>query len=392
MIYLILYGTLLMLALADMLKPFNKKQANTIMIVLITIFTLFRGLRWNTGTDWKPYFYIFNEASISNVFLFSRDNGGEFLEPGFVLLNTIFNSVFPYTIFLLVTNAFILWAYYYTVNCFLSKRCLFAFCFLLLSTAFFPVRQEIANSIIMIAIPFLIKKNYIKFVILSVFAISIHKSAFFILLLIVLLRFIKLSPFLLVVFYISSFVMSISFVQTIISVLSPLVLAYNAGYKGNLEYYSNAIAENNVGIGITSIMMSFSLILFGCFVKKKSQTLRNNHTYDMLLKMMTVYFSLNMLLGSIGLTLFIRMTKYLFFADTFVLAYIANYSKEFYPHFRKYSLTIFGITLIVGSLSVNRFINKCNHYPELMFPYLSIFNDEKRNDTPIEFEFTKLLR
>ena len=103
------------------------------------------------------------------------------------------------------------------------------------------------------------------------------------------------------------------------------------------------------------------------------------------------FFSFNLLFNSTGLTLLTRLTKYLFFADAFVLAYFANAHKNFKSKILKTKLPILVLTLIVGGLGINRFINQCNRYPELMFPYISVFSDSKRNETPVDFDFSMLL-
>lgn len=391
MIYLLLYGLLLILAMADMFRPISNKKANAVMLFLIVVFTLFRGLRWDTGTDWESYLELFERASFSNIFSFDRyGNGSEFMEPGIVFINALFNTIFPYTVYLLATNAFILWGYKRTVSYFLPKRRVFAFCFLIISVAFFPVRQEIANVIIMLSLPALLDKKYKQFILLSILAVLIHKTAAFMLVAIFIIHRIKLSsPILLGIFF-SSLVLGITVIQSLASRFAPLIIALNAGYEHNLEYYTESISED-AGIGITSIIMPLFLISLACFARHKSERLKDSESFNMFLNLMTAFFSLNLLLGSTGLTQLMRLTKYLFFADAFVLAYVANNFSDFKKRFWRTKAPLFFMMLLVGLLSINRFNNKCQHYPELMFPYHSVFSDKTRNETPVDFDYSMLL-
>ena len=390
MIYLCLYGLLLLLAMTDMVKPVNNKRANAIMLALIVVFALFRGLRWDTGTDWESYLDLYKNSSFTNIFSFDRyGNGAEMMEPGIVLINAVFNTIFPYTIYLIASNAFILWAYKKAVCYFLPRRRVFAFCFLILTVAFFPVRQEIANAIILLSLPSMLKRDYKKFILLSLLAVSIHKSAAFMIPVIFVVDRIKLSPPFLYAIFFSSLVLGVTVIQSLAARFAPLIIAMNAGFEHNIEYYTETIAED-AGIGIVGLVMPLFLITLGCFARNKSHKLNCSEEYNLFLKLMTVFFSLNILLGSTGLTQLMRLTKYLFFADAFVLAYVANSFCDFKQAFWRAKVPLFAMMLLVAILGINRFNNKCQSYPELMFPYISVFSDDKRNETPVEFDYSML--
>lgn len=377
--------------MSDMLRPYKNSKANTIVLFLIAIFTLFRGLRWETGTDWDSYLDLYSESSFSNIFSFDRyGNGSEMMEPGIVFFNAIFNSLFPYTIYLLASNAFILWAYKRTVTYFLPKRRVFAFCFLTLTVAFFPVRQEIANAIMMLSLPYLLNKEYKKYILLSFLAISIHKSALFIILLITVLKYIKLPSRILIAAFFSSLLIGVTIVQSLATSFAPVIIAMNAGFEHNLEYYTETISDE-AGVSVISVLPTFILVIIGV-IGRKSKNLKENEEYNLFINIMVVFFSLNLLFTSSGLTLLMRLTKLLFFGDAFVLAYFANSTPFFCNKLLRSKLTIFAISLIVGGLGINRFINKCQHYPELMFPYISVFSDSKRSAAPIDFDYHMLLK
>jgi hypothetical protein len=147
-IYIILYVLLLLSVFFDGEKV-SLKTKKKILIWWVLIFTIFRGLRWDTGTDWNQYLRVFKLSSLENVFNYSR-NGSISMEPGYVFINALVKSVGgDYTIFLLLTNLLVLWAYYkFSVTN--SKAPILVFVLMMFSTQFFPVRIGIAVGIIMI--------------------------------------------------------------------------------------------------------------------------------------------------------------------------------------------------------------------------------------------------
>ena len=103
--YLIIYGFLFLSTVFD---EFNSpKYANRSLLFFSIVFILFRGLRWNVGSDWSLYLKTFENLEFSN-FLSYKYNDVAIIEPGYALLSIVIKSIGGnYTTFLLVMNGFI---------------------------------------------------------------------------------------------------------------------------------------------------------------------------------------------------------------------------------------------------------------------------------------------
>lgn len=75
LIYIILYSMLLPGILYDAVRK-SLSAKKVVLGFYVLLFTLFRGLRWNTGTDWSQYLWHFQYLNIDNVFSYSRYGGG----------------------------------------------------------------------------------------------------------------------------------------------------------------------------------------------------------------------------------------------------------------------------------------------------------------------------
>ena len=61
-IYLLIYIPFILSAYLDFVKT-DAKVINRMLWFWVIVFTLFRGLRWETGTDWVSYLSIFDRSS-----------------------------------------------------------------------------------------------------------------------------------------------------------------------------------------------------------------------------------------------------------------------------------------------------------------------------------------
>ena len=61
MIYIFIYGIFLLIGIYDIKKKglLKEKSRNALLNLMILVLTLFRGLRWNTGTDWEQFLEVF---------------------------------------------------------------------------------------------------------------------------------------------------------------------------------------------------------------------------------------------------------------------------------------------------------------------------------------------
>ena len=101
----------------------NLKAQKRAIFFWIIVLTLFRGLRWDLGTDWYWYEKSFNELDFSNFYKYiTQDDGMVYknLEAGWALLMVLCKKLFgTYTSFLLASN-FIILSIYYKISTFFS--------------------------------------------------------------------------------------------------------------------------------------------------------------------------------------------------------------------------------------------------------------------------------
>lgn len=178
LIYLIIYIPLLLCAHYD----FHDTPAKTkirILWTFVIVFTLFRGLRWEIGTDWPQFYYVYQHANWDNIFTFYRDNYSEkTMDVGYMFLNAFFKtSGFSYTVFLLVTNFWVM----YCIKDFSERHTkypILTFILLLNVGVPFPVRQTIAWATAIWSYRFIVQKKWIVFLVVSFCAGLIHKGTF----------------------------------------------------------------------------------------------------------------------------------------------------------------------------------------------------------------------
>lgn len=373
MIYLIIYAFLLYICIVEIK---NRRESQRILYCAFVIILLFRGLRWNTGTDWAQFYDVYKYASFSNIFSYYRYGfGTETLEFGYVFLNALFNKIFPYTVFLLFYNFIILYCYLFCVRKLISKYQITVFVFLVVSAQFFPLRQDLANALVIAAIPYIIKRNLKAVFVLILIAASIHKSIIIIIPFLC-LSFLRIKTKLLFAIYCTTFVLSSNVYNLIYSNLGYLLRLINQNFANSVEVYSSLI-NDELKIGIGSIIIN--LFLLYIFTAIRDRYYSNDSRYNYLLNIFVFYVTGLRACEMLGLTYFSRIFKLLFFADSFLIGFvlIALSKLSTYSALNKsiaaYKYRTLGILIIV--LFINRFIAKCNLYPETLFPYYSIFNN-----------------
>lgn len=174
-IYLFIYGLLFVAVFVDHYKiSTNTKR---IMVLFFSIiFILFKGLRWETGTDWDQYYRNFLEINSSNIFDYYY-NSVTRLEWGYSFLNYFVKFIGgDYTLFLIVTNAIII-SIFYKISFKYSKSPILIFAMFLAVSTIFPVRQNIAVTIILWSYVYIIDRKLLKFLITVLFAMSFHMSS-----------------------------------------------------------------------------------------------------------------------------------------------------------------------------------------------------------------------
>ncbi|MEE1258804.1 MAG: EpsG family protein [Paludibacteraceae bacterium] len=174
-IYIVLYMLLFLTSMCELSE--EKKKYNLFFLYFwVVVFTLFRGLRWGTGTDWSQYYACFEKSDWSNIFSYYRYGlYTELMESGYVFLNVLIKSLFKhYTSFLLLTNLAVLLNYAHFCRTYVPKYPLMTFVLVLFFTPIFPVRQDIAIIFLLWACYFSINKKIILSLFFVFIASTIH--------------------------------------------------------------------------------------------------------------------------------------------------------------------------------------------------------------------------
>lgn len=371
MIYLILYSILIVLCLWDIIKPFSPKQSNVVLWGILIVFTLFRGLRWCTGTDWSQFHDDYYIANFGNIFSFTRYAGNsEVLEPGYVFTNAVFNIFSPYTGYLLAFNFTLLFLLKKSVTKLLLNYRVFCFCFLIITMAFFPNRQELANAIMIFSLTFFLEKKWKHFCLISLIAFSIHKSSLVMVLLFILfhLKTYVSSPILIGVFM-SSYFIDLPFIRIFIDKVRPLFIMINSNYEHSIDVYSNIISDG-AKFNISSFTLNVIMIVIFCRFRDICGKDKADIRINFLLNVFVFYLFGLRLFQNIGMTYFVRVMKFFYFADAFLFAHLFTYL--FIIQKKKINLLKSFFFMFILFLTINRFLGSCQIWPGCNFPYHSV--------------------
>lgn len=279
LIYFLIYIPFVLCAFYD-LQSENKHIKKTILSFWVIVFTLFRGLRWDTGTDWDQFLQVYNQSHWYNVFSYVRyvsDVGASHMDYGYMFLNALFHELgLGYTMFLLFTNFIIMWCY--KDFCLKMTKYPILTMILLMNVGMpFPVRQSISFAILLWGYQFLNKKDIKKYLLVVFCAFTIHKGAligFPLAILPYLDKLYKIKWTVWMAIYISTFFIA----KVFNSYISNAVLVLSA-YSGELNSVSTTYAQwedttvgleggfNNSAFNGLSFTLVFFLLLY--FREKK---------------------------------------------------------------------------------------------------------------------------
>lgn len=358
-IYIILYSLLLPILFSDK-KSTPLSQKKLIIIIYVVIFTLFRGLRWKCGTDWEQYHQVFLLSEWNNIFTFNR-YGEEIMEFGYIFTNVLLKSIIPsYTFFLLVTNFFILFSYY-KFSFKYTKFPIITFVTLIFCSIFFPVRQHIAVSIILLSLPYILNRKIFKFTLCIISAMSFHTSA------------IVFLP----IYFINKFNIniitriSICILATICGKYLKEIFIEISNFIGwsmisnRLEIYTGITKEENISRSwFGTIILIIWLYLFYIF-QKKVHIMRTDY-FNLFINMYTIYLLITFTFA-IDMQELGRLGDY--FWPSFSILFACFIGRALYLPIKIYGI-VYAFTIFYLSY---KFIGLTHLYPELMFPYKSIF-------------------
>lgn len=377
-IYIIIYLLILILASLDFINVEEKYKKITLLCIYV-ILLLFRGVRWEVGTDWAQFLTCFQNARWNNIFTYYRyDELYELMEPGYMFLNVLINNIGNYSLFLTLTNAFILGTWLF-LSVKLTHRPIFAFAFILIFNLIFPIRLQLAAAVICWTYYLSLKKRYVAALLVCIVAYTIHKSALF------------LIPF---VFIINKelpkwmvwFLFGLSFLGEMLADYISIVILFVAMYlpenlRDNVIGYSDAVIHGYSEKSFISILMSAFLYFFFLYsfikakdiikeslVKTKNKFHREN--YIILNAFFNCYVFFNFFLKFFSaemLTNFTRISEYFTVGFGIAAAISIDYWRKYLNEGILYILFCFYYLYKLKGLLLG------TPYPEAMFPYKTIF-------------------
>lgn len=357
----------------------NLKTQKRVIFFWIIVLTLFRGLRWDLGTDWYWYEKSFNELEFSNFYNYiTQDDGMVFkhLEAGWALLMVLCKKMFgTYTSFLIVSN-FIILCLYYKISTFFSDRAIITFISIVASSNFFPVRQDLAVAIFFCGFCYLALKKTKTFCIYNIFGYLCHQSAIILLPISLLIQkfFLKYRTVLLI--FIFAFLLGEYFIPLIIGFIlnhvggsiGTVVAGYYYGYSHNIY-----LSDENYTNPIFPFLLNIFLYSFFYVTYKKCNIITKDRAIGVLrnscIKLMINAFVVYVLIQTVFLRTIeslARLSGYFSIAQHVLIAIVISSTKD-------KSLRII-YTMIFVVYLFYRYYKNLGYYPELHFPYHTIFD------------------
>ena len=373
LIYIVIY-TLLLLCFFFEKDNVRLSDKKVVLAWLVLILTLFRGLRWDTGTDWDQYLSVFKVADWSNIFSFSR-NSSTHMEPGYMLINVLVKTIGGgYTLFLLLTNFFVLYAYqrFALTN---STSPIFVFVLIIFSTQFFPVRIGIAVGVILLGLTNFSDKKFRRAIFFTLIAATIHSSA---------VIFIPIYCSI----YIKKFPTLLAVIIAVVWMEIASLPAYNTflfTLAGGLNFLGDETAhkfENYLDYGLTqsnriviagylsSTIFILLLWIFGKMLDKKSPALLKDHiNYDFLYNVYFVFMMIAIAFPGERMAGLRRLQNFFMFAFPVLFSVFIVNGKKKYP-----SYSIYYTFAIIGYAVFRAYSLFYGRDPEVHFPYKSILD------------------
>jgi len=365
LIYIAIYFPLFFVLLAERVKGILAKHKKIIMLAIALLFILFRGLRWETGTDWEQFHDFFYGVSLDSFFNPKYSGTKAVMEPGYTLLNFIFyNLTGHYTSLLIFYNAVIFWIYY---NCswkYFPESPVNVFVCLLFFTSPFPLRQGFAVAIFFYGIRYILSKNILKFCITIIIAATIHNSAILMFPCYFFLNK-KISAKLVVILYLVCLILAESpllniIIEQIISILATIVgIDSTFAYKSYVYLYYQKDVDDSLLAKIFSFLRSMFFISVFCLFRHRNNVSDNYN----------IFFNCFVLSLCIGILFKYQMQEIIRMQDYFLLgtALLLGYILGILPTNKRNILYIF-ITFY-GFYTLYKFFDK---WYDLLIPYKSV--------------------
>lgn len=364
MVYLFIWLSSILLFAMGVTKSLARSRAAVAQWAVLLL-GLISGVRWATGTDWAPYhiFYTINNTFSDFVEYFQ-------FEIGYKILIWIFASLgVPYTGWLFAQTLFVIWMKLSLI----VRRPYILICFLVLfgtsMADLFPVRQSIAIAVVIYSVGYLVNRQYILFYLMVLAASLIHFTALVFLAAPLVLR---LSYGVMFIGWALGFIVLYFFFFYIVFTIFNMLGLGEAAYLA--AAYSHEIAGR-----VSLLSIGYKIILLA-FVYKATPLVNGELTrYERAaLKLTVVGVVLSIMLESISVVLN-RLSIYYYSFEYIASSALIYFMLRRWIDRRRYSTAMMFASGVVIYYSI-RFIGLFNSYPDLYYPFETIF-DASHKDT-----------
>jgi EpsG family len=362
MLYLVIY---ILLFISGFVEIFT--QSRTIKLglgcLIFLLFVAISGFRWETGTDWIPYYLFFTENSILEDF-----TNNFLMETGFGIYNYwVKRFSESYTVLLLISasitiglKTFFLWRY---LHFFLIGLLLY---FAFFIADIFSVRQTLASSITLLGTVFIIQRKPGLFILCVLIATAIHvTSIVFLGAYYVAHR--HISTKCIIVLLAGAIALGVtSSLSVVFKIISSQLSDTLIGVK--LEYYLTETDINNTGLSTTFILFTGytrRLIMIPIYLIFRDKVSQSNPKFNIYFNLFLVGNLLFFISGSAGMV-FARFTIFFLFYEILLIVMILENLITQQRRIWTYMLTI-----LYGGMKLYLALSA---YWDLYIPYYSIFD------------------
>lgn len=341
------------------MASFKVKRKIVFTIISFITIVCFQGLRWRTGSDWQAYLDCFEASKEYKV---------GYVEFGYYWYNK-FIRLFTdsYTVFLLVQSTTIYGCIWKFANDFEAKN-ISVIMGVFLATNIFPVRFALACAIYLLGYRYIRDRNFFKFLIIYLLAVSIHQ----IIALTLPLYFIADKD------YKSKTLWAVYGSCCFIGLLSEMVFgnllqAFNLVFaylpqfsQDKAEFYLNQENEaRSIIMNLVSFINGGIFIFLFLKIREKNKSLSG---FNVLLNMYVFGLSLS--------RIFLNTIPYL---SRINLCCTGGFPILLLIGIYKFKRLRPVLVLIFAIYEYFSFMGQIEHYPELFLPYYSIFSESQRS-------------
>lgn len=367
-IYLIVWGVICLLGFKDNLFTTTYSTRRYEFKVLFVVLLLILILRFGQGTDYFAYRYIYNMLSPTRLDLsrYERLHG----EIGYLLICNLFRiAKAPFEVFVAFTAIFEMVCFYRFAKVFQIDTpftWVLAYPTLYLTYFFSAIRQGITTAIFLgILLPLLLEKKYRRYILVTLFCVSIHSASIVFLLAIFMAKIKKVSTiqYCCIGAWLAGFILTTAPARTLIMSLGISSINYYL-YAGT-DVSILSVAERIFFIAIISML--YELI---CKRKKMNDTYRTLFLcYLLAMSLYGVFVGYSLISSRLGGVM------------RFVELYLLVYGIKLMELRTKAFVVTFFIVLETFMLTknINAYITEGNYKDSItvtLYPYVSVFNED----------------